>query len=217
MDPLTLIAGLVLGTVGAGAERLASRWPADGARLQPPGWRTAGLAIAGAASGAAVAWQSTLPTWATAVHLVVIGLLLVLVATDLEQHRLPHLVLDPLIALAVVFAFVNPAHDLQSALIGAAVGLAVLGGLGLVIRGGVAGGDLWLVAPLGLILGWPAIFIGLFAAALLSGLVSILLLALHRVGLRSYIPFGPFLAAGFVIALLYEPRFAEVAARLFAA
>ena len=214
MDPLTLLAGLALGAVGAGADRLASRWPDLGARHQGPGWRTVALALAGAVSGAAVVWQSTLPIWATTVQLVVIGLLLVLVATDLEQHRLPHLVLDPLIGLAVIFAFVNPAHDLVSALIGAAVGLAILGGLGLIIRGGVAGGDLWLVVPLGLILGWPAIFIGLFAAAILSGLVSVLLLALHRVGLRSYIPFGPFLAAGFVIGLLYEPRLTEIAARM---
>ena len=214
MDPLTLLAGLSLGAVGAGADRLASRWPELGARHQGPGWRTAALTLAGGISGAAVAAHSSLPTWATTVQLVVIGLLLILVATDLEQHRLPHLALDPLLGLGVIFAFVNPAHDLVSALIGAAVGLAVLGGLGLIIRGGVAGGDLWLVAPLGLILGWPAIFIGLFAAAILSGLVSVLLLALHRVGLRSYIPFGPFLAAGFVVGLLYEPRFGEVAARL---
>jgi leader peptidase (prepilin peptidase)/N-methyltransferase len=80
----------------------------------------------------------------------------------------------------------------------------------LVVRGGLALGDLYLVAPIGLMLGWPAIFTGLFAAAFLSAATSIALLALRRVGMRSYIPFGPFLAGGAVIALLADPRLLTV-------
>ncbi len=125
-------------------------------------------------------------------------------ATDLEQRRLPHVLLDPLIAICVVFAFVNPAVSLLDAVIGAAGAVALLGVLGLVIRSGVALGDLYLVGPLGLLLGWPAIFIAIFIAALLLSASSLVLLVSRRVGLKSYIPFGPFLVAGTVLTLLRD-------------
>jgi prepilin signal peptidase PulO-like enzyme (type II secretory pathway) len=68
----------------------------------------------------------------------------------------------------------------------------------------VALGDLYLVAPLGLLLGWPAIFLAVLFAALISSITSLALLASRRVGLKSYIPFGPFLVAGAVLALLRD-------------
>ena len=76
--------------------------------------------------------------------------------------------------------------------------------LALVVRGGLAVGDLYLVAPIGLMLGWPAIFTALFAAAFLAAATSLVLLAARRVGMRSYIPFGPFLVGGAVLALLVD-------------
>jgi leader peptidase (prepilin peptidase)/N-methyltransferase len=167
--------------------------------------RTLLLAAGSALAAGAIGWRSTLPWWATAVHLVALGLLVVLTATDLDQRRLPHLVLDPLIVLAVAFVPFNPAVDPLAALIGAGVAVAFLGVLGLVIRNGVALGDLYLIAPLGLLLGWPAIFVAIFVAALLSAVTSVALLASRRVSMKSYIPFGPFLVAGAVITLLREP------------
>lgn len=80
-------------------------------------------------------------------------------------------------------------------------------------------GDLYLVAPLGLLLGWPAIFLAIFLAALLSSVTSLVLLATRRVGLKSYIPFGPFLVVGAVLTLLRDEALlgpiSQAAARLF--
>jgi prepilin signal peptidase PulO-like enzyme (type II secretory pathway) len=128
--------------------------------------------------------------------------MLVLTATDLEQRRLPHVVLDPLIVLAALFVPFNPAVEPLEALIGAGAAVAFLGALALVVRGGLALGDLYLVAPIGLMLGWPSIFTALFAAAFLAAGTSLALLATRRVGMRSYIPFGPFLVGGAVLTLL---------------
>jgi leader peptidase (prepilin peptidase)/N-methyltransferase len=150
--------------------------------------------------------RSSLPWWATAWYLLLLGLLLVLTATDLEQRRLPHVVLDPLIVLAAVFVPFNPAVDPLMALLGAVAAVAFLGALALVVRGGLAVGDLYLVAPIGLMLGWPVIFTALFVAAFLAAGTSLVLLAVRRVGMRSYIPFGPFLVAGAVLALLLDDR-----------
>jgi leader peptidase (prepilin peptidase)/N-methyltransferase len=202
----SVAAGIGFAALGAAAERLGSVWPADEAQRRSPGWRTVALAIVAGLAAAAVVGRSTLPGWATVAYLVLLGLLLLLTATDLEQRRLPHLLLDPLILLAAVFVPFNPGVLPLDALIGAVAAVAFLGTLALVVRGGLALGDLYLVAPIGLMLGWPAIFTALFAAAFLAAGVSIALLGLRRVGMRSYIPFGPFLVGGAVLALLIDDR-----------
>jgi leader peptidase (prepilin peptidase)/N-methyltransferase len=199
-----LVAGLVFAAIGAGAERLASAWPADEASHRGPGLRTALLAIGAGVAGGAVAWRSTLPAWALLVHLLILAILVVLTATDLEQRRLPHLLLDALIVVAALFVPFNPTVGWMDALIGGAVAVAFMGVLGLVVRGGVALGDLYLVGPIGLVLGWPAIFVAVFMAGILSAVVSALLLVTRRAGLKTYIPFGPFLVAGMVATLLRD-------------
>jgi leader peptidase (prepilin peptidase)/N-methyltransferase len=133
-----------------------------------------------------------------------LGFMIGLVATDIEQRRLPHLLLDPLIVISVGFAFINPALETLSAFLGAAAAVAFLGVLAVIIRGGLALGDLYLAIPIGLGLGWPLIWSGLFTAALMTGAVSLFLVVTGRVGLRTYIAFGPYLVAGYAITLLRE-------------
>jgi leader peptidase (prepilin peptidase)/N-methyltransferase len=202
--PWAAVAAAVFGLVGVGAERLASAWPEDEARHRPASWRTAVFGIVAAAAGYGIAAQSHLPPWATVIHLVMLGFMIGLVATDLEQRRLPHLLLDPLIVISVGFAFINPALETLSAFLGAAAAVAFLGVLALIIRGGLALGDLYLAIPIGLGLGWPLIWGGLFTAALMTGAVSLFLVVTGRVGLRTYIAFGPYLVAGYAITLLRE-------------
>ena len=202
MTPEAFAVGGLFAVAGALAERLASVWPPDEAHGRSFGLRTVLLAVVSGVAAAAIVARTGLPAWATAVYLVLLALMLVLTATDLEQRRLPHVVLDPLIVLAALFVPFNPAVQPADALIGGVVAVAFLGALALVVRGGLALGDLYLVLPIGLMLGWPSIFTAVFIAAFLAAGTSLALLALRRVGMRSYIPFGPFLVAGAVLALL---------------
>jgi leader peptidase (prepilin peptidase) / N-methyltransferase len=202
----SVVAGIAFAIIGALSERLASVWPADEARRRSPGVRTVALAAASGLAAALIVGRAALPWWATIVYLALLGMLVVLTATDLEQRRLPHIVLDPLILLAALFVPFNPAVEPLMALIGAGAAVAFLGTLALVVRGGLAVGDLYLVAPIGLMLGWPVIFTGLFAGAFLAAGASLVLLAGRRVGMRSYIPFGPFLVGGAILALLLDDR-----------
>jgi leader peptidase (prepilin peptidase)/N-methyltransferase len=202
---VAVVVGVVFATLGAGAERLASVWPPDEPSRRRAGLRTVALALGAGLAAGALTWRSSLPAWATAVHLAILALLVVLTATDLEQHRLPHLLLDPLLVIAVAFVPFNPGVHWTDSLIGAVTATALLGLPGLALRGGVAFGDLLLVAPLALLLGWPAIFVAIFLAALMSAVVGIGLLVTRRAGMRSYIPFGPFLVVGTVVTLLRDP------------
>ena len=206
MTIAAVVAGVGFAALGAAAERLASVWPADEAQGRPLGWRTLALAVLAGLAAAAVVARSQLPWYATAGYLALLALLVLLTATDLEQRRLPHLLLDPLIVLGIAFVPFNPAVAPLDALIGGVAAVAFLGTLALVVRGGLALGDLYLVAPIGLMLGWPTIFTGLFAAAFLAAGASLALLGMRRVGMRSYIPFGPFLVGGAVLALLLDDR-----------
>lgn len=198
--------GAAFAVIGAASERLASVWPPIEARRRPASWRTVALATVAGLAAAAVVARSQLPWWATGIYLALLALLVVLTATDLEQRRLPHLVLDPLIVLAIGFVPFNPAVEPTMALLGGVASVAFLGALAFVVKGGLATGDLYLVAPIGLMLGWPVIFTALFAAAFLAAGTSLALLAVRRVGMRSYIPFGPFLVGGAVLALLTDSR-----------
>ena len=112
---VSIAIGLAFAAAGAGAERLASVWPADEAQRRPLGPRTVALSLASGLTGAAIAARSALPWWATAVYLLLLALMVVLTATDLEQRRLPHIVLDPLIVAAALFVPFNPAVEPRQA------------------------------------------------------------------------------------------------------
>jgi leader peptidase (prepilin peptidase)/N-methyltransferase len=69
-------------------------------------------------------------------------------------------------------------------------------------------GDVNLGGVLGLILGWPAILVGLALAILLAGLASLLYIMIMVVSRRYHpalaIPYGPFLVAGAGILIFFK-------------
>jgi leader peptidase (prepilin peptidase) / N-methyltransferase len=129
---------------------------------------------------------------------------------DLREQRLPREITYTTIAvgapLLVVAALVldEPERIWQMGL-GAAIALAVIGGIHLVVPHGMGSGDVRLSPLLGLYLGWinPGIVpIGLFYGFLLGAVVGVALIAFGSAGRKTAVPFGPFLAAGTVLAVL---------------
>jgi leader peptidase (prepilin peptidase)/N-methyltransferase len=64
-------------------------------------------------------------------------------------------------------------------------------------------GDIYLAPSLGLLLGWPKILPGVFFSFALGALVGVLLILLGKKKMGQYLPFGPFLIIGTVIALVW--------------
>jgi len=64
-------------------------------------------------------------------------------------------------------------------------------------------GDIGLALLIGLIGGWPYGLLALFLAFIIGALFGVLLIATKQKDLQSRIPFGPFLAAGALIVLLW--------------
>ena len=68
--------------------------------------------------------------------------------------------------------------------------------------GAIGQGDLKLLVSVGLLAGPLRMFTGVVYGALLAGIVIVVLLALRRITLKTFIPFGPFLIIGALWAIL---------------
>jgi leader peptidase (prepilin peptidase)/N-methyltransferase len=89
-----------------------------------------------------------------------------------------------------------------------AVAIAILLPAGLYLlsipfgAGAIGQGDLKLLVSVGLLGGPGRLFLGLVAGAIAAAVVIVVLVALRRITLRTYVPYGPFLIAGALWALL---------------
>ena len=96
-----------------------------------------------------------------------------------------------------------------SALLDGALGAALaFGFIALVIvvsRGGMGWGDAVLMAGVGAGLGWRLACVALYLGLMAGGFFALILLLLRKVGRKTAIPPGPFLALGAVLALFAGP------------
>lgn len=67
---------------------------------------------------------------------------------------------------------------------------------------GVGGGDPGLAGLVGLLVGFPGVLVALWIAVVAGGVLAIFLVVFRNKGREDVIPFGPFLAAGGVIAFI---------------
>lgn len=68
---------------------------------------------------------------------------------------------------------------------------------------GIGGGDIKFMATIGLYLGWRLTVFALILSVYIGGVVSLLLLTFKIKRRGDYIPYGPFIAIGSFIAMLY--------------
>jgi leader peptidase (prepilin peptidase)/N-methyltransferase len=209
---IAIAAALGIG-FGYGADRLAARWPEheDGS-VRERDWRTPIVAIAGGLAFAATVARFGANPVQLGVVFAYVAVLVVLFAIDLDQRLLPNLLTYPLIAFALVVyaAGVNPfipgVEDFAWA-VAAAVGVPV--GLFLLAipfgSGAIGEGDLKLLVSVGLFAGASKLFAGLVVGALAAGVVVAILVFIRRLSMKSFVPYGPFLIAGTLWAILGLP------------
>jgi leader peptidase (prepilin peptidase)/N-methyltransferase len=127
------------------------------------------------------------------------GALVVVTATDLERRIVPNLVVVP--AAAAVLALNTLGHPSPQWAIGAIGAAGFLFCAALAYPGGMGMGDVKLALMIGALLGRTTP-VGLMLALLFAFVPSAVLLTRHGIQARKMkIPFGPFLAAGAVVAL----------------
>ena len=123
----------------------------------------------------------------------------VVTATDLERRIVPNLVVLP--AAAAVLALQTVSHPSPEWALGAIGAAGFLFAAALAYPGGMGMGDVKLALLIGALLG-RTMPVGLMLGLLFAFVPSAVLLARHGMRARKMkIPFGPFLAAGAVVAL----------------
>jgi len=143
-------------------------------------------------------------------------LLLVVFVYDLKHYIIPDKVTIALIFF-VLYHFLYMLTSGQEIVQGlanhflSAVGsFCFLGAIFLISKGRSMGfGDVKLAFFMGLSLGFPGILAAFFISFVLGGMVGCVLMLFHKKGLKSEIPFGPFLAFGTFAALFFGKELIE--------
>jgi leader peptidase (prepilin peptidase) / N-methyltransferase len=142
----------------------------------------------------------------------VLGLSLVAIsAIDLERFLIPNRLVYPTAAMVAPLLVVASAVDdrwgsLARAAISAVVAFAAFLAVHLAVPHGMGFGDVRLAAVIGLATGWLGLghaFVAFFAAFVMGAAVGVGVMAAGRAGRKTRIPFGPFMAAGAVLSVVW--------------
>jgi leader peptidase (prepilin peptidase)/N-methyltransferase len=208
LTPLALLLALLGGAWGVVADRISARWPAhDDGSVRRIDWRTPVVVVVGALAlgGVALRFSDPVPGVVFGAYLVALVLLL---ATDLDQRLLPDIVTLPAIPLAFLFSLSGANPLLPPGVLPVAVVVAIVVPLALLAlsipfgAGAIGQGDLKLLVSVGLMVGPLRLVYGAIYGALVAGLVLLVLLALRRITLKTFVPYGPFLILGAIWAVL---------------
>jgi leader peptidase (prepilin peptidase)/N-methyltransferase len=209
---LTVLWPTLLTLIGAGAG-VGLNALADQVQRGQPGSlavprRELRLALVTALLFGLAGWRFGL-TWRAALNCVYLGVLVLVTATDLEHHIIPHRFILPAILLALVAGFFVDWMTWKAALLGGAAGLVFFSAAYVFAAALYPGkialgmGDVTLATFIGLAVGFPSALVAVMLGVLMGGLFSTLLLATRRATLRTAIPYGPFLVLGGLIAMFW--------------
>ncbi len=144
-------------------------------------------------------------------------LFVVLLITDLEHTILPNKIVYPGIGAALIVATLGSIFGFEpsvvtnsgfelwivDAAIGGCIGFGFLLIVALISRGGMGWGDVKLAGLVGLVTGYPLVFIAMFLAIVSGGLVAAVLLLFKLKSRKDIIPFGPFLCLAAMATLFW--------------
>ena len=144
-------------------------------------------------------------------YLPLLWVLVVLSFIDLEHKILPNRIVIPALGTGVVLTGIAAAlgpgfHAWGRGLLGAAASFGFFLLLALISPRGMGMGDVKLSAVLGLALayiGWGRLWVGFFVAFAAGALGGIALIVARRAGRKSEVPFGPYLALGTCVGILF--------------
>jgi len=159
-------------------------------------------------------------SWQAAGALAFVWAMIALTFIDLDTQLLPDSITLPLLWLGLLFNLWGVFADLQVAVIGAMAGYL---SLWLVFwlfklatgKEGMGYGDFKLLGAIGAWMGWQALPLAILMSSMVGALVGIGLIVFAKHGRSVPIPFGPYLAAAGVIALLWGRPLTESYLRLY--
>lgn len=143
-------------------------------------------------------------------YAVLTSLLIVVTFIDLKTQEIP----DGLIIFGLIAGLLFNLYDIKANMIQGVLGFMLGGGAFLIIAiatsGAMGGGDIKLMAVLGLFFGWRLIILISLLSFVLGAIISLILIAAKIKGRKDYIPFGPFIAAAALVAIFYGQQILQL-------
>lgn len=156
-----------------------------------------------------IGWKFGL-SWAFLQALFLVSALLVVSFIDFSHQIIPDWISLPGIVVGLLFSWLSGSPGLWSSLIGGLIGGGLLWLLAagyqlLAKKEGMGGGDIKLLALIGVFLGWPGVLVTLLLGSFVGTLAGLILILIWKKGRTFAVPFGPFLSTGAVIHLFFGP------------
>ena len=153
-------------------------------------------------------------SWLTLEYSIFAWSLIVCSFIDFDHMILPDVFTLSGVVIGLIGAALNPDREFLPALAGVLLGggfLYLIAWLYLLWRKeeGMGGGDIKLLAWIGAVLGWSAVPFVILASSVIGSVVGLTLAIRTKAGLRSEIPFGPYLAGAAILHLLGASVLAE--------
>jgi len=129
--------------------------------------------------------------------------LLIVSFIDLQHKIIPDVITLPGIVAGIVASLLITPVGIVSSILGVVLGGGLFFLIAVISRGGMGGGDIKLVAMIGAFLGWQAVLITIFLGAFTGAVAGLILMLLGKKGRKDMVPFGPFLALGALLAMVW--------------
>jgi prepilin signal peptidase PulO-like enzyme (type II secretory pathway) len=131
------------------------------------------------------------------------AIFLALMTTDLERRLIPNRIVYPAILLAMAVSWAWPDRGVAQVFAGGGLAFLIMLVVYMVSLGRFGFGDVKMATLMGFAAGFPAMTVGLFFTAISAGLVAGVLLLTGIMRRGQYMPYGPFIAIGAIISLLW--------------
>jgi leader peptidase (prepilin peptidase) / N-methyltransferase len=135
------------------------------------------------------------------IYAVMAPTLVIITAIDIEHQIIPDVITLPGIVLGLAVGTYT--IGITDSLLGFFAGGGLFYLLAVLSNGGMGGGDIKYIAAAGALLGWQKVLLVIFIGSFLGSIVGMFQILVQKKSRKSLIPFGPFLASGTLITLLY--------------
>jgi leader peptidase (prepilin peptidase)/N-methyltransferase len=139
------------------------------------------------------------------------ALFTIIFMVDLEKGVILNKIIYPAMAIAVILGVLGIQPELPQWPVGGIANIAMGGGVGFLFffvvamasRGGMGWGDVKLAGLIGLATGFPMVLVAIVLGAVLGAIIGVVLMAVRKKGMKSLIPFGPFLSVATMVTLIW--------------
>lgn len=135
-------------------------------------------------------------------YTIITCILIVIAIIDFNTREIPDGILIFGIIVAMIFISVDKSITIGNALIGFAAGFCIFLAIALASNA-MGGGDIKLMAFLGLAVGWRNILLISLFSFIIGSVISLILIIFKIKGRKDYIPFAPFILSAHIIIVLW--------------